>query len=35
MSHTIQLLRHDAYMYCPNSAEMGTVDSQSDLRILL
>ena len=35
MSHTIQLLRHDAYMYCPNSVEMGTLVSQSDLRILL
>ena len=31
MVRTVQLLRHDAY--CPFSAEIGTVDSQSDLRI--
>ena len=29
MVRTVQLLRHD----CPISAEIGTVDSQSDLRI--
>ena len=31
MARTVQLLRHDAY--CPISAEIGTIDSQSDLRI--
>ena len=31
MAHTIQLLRHD----CPISAEIKTLNSQSDLRILL
>ena len=31
MVRTVQLLRHDAY--CPISAEIGTVDSHSDLRI--
>ena len=31
MVRTVQLLRHDAY--CPVSAEISTIDSQSDLRI--
>ena len=33
MARTVQLHRHDAY--CPISAEIRTVDSQSALRILL
>ena len=31
MARTVQLLRHDAY--CPISAEIGTIDNLSDLRI--
>ena len=31
MARTVQLLRHDGY--CPISAEIGTIDNQSDLRI--
>ena len=31
MVRSVRLLRHDAY--CPISAEIGTIDSQSDLRI--
>ena len=31
MARTVQLLGHDAY--CPISAEIGTIDSQSGLRI--
>ena len=33
MAHTVQLLRQD--MYCPIKAEIRTVDTQSDLTILL
>ena len=33
MARYVQLLRHDAY--CTISAEIRTVDSQSDLRFLL
>ena len=33
MACTVQLLKHDEY--CPIGAEIRTVDSQSDLRILL
>ena len=37
MAHTVQLLSvtRAVLLHCPISAEIGTVDSQSDLRILL
>ena len=38
MAHTVQLLNgmmHAVLLHCPINAEIRTVDSQSDLRILL